>query len=290
MVRMPPWLKQTIPPIGEIPDTEAILKGLNLHTICQSGRCPNTFKCFPEGTAFLLLGNSCTRNCSFCAVDHDVPQPPDPDEPARLVEASRRFGLDYVFLTSVTRDDLADGGAGHFAATLEMFHREIPESKVEVLVPDFAGDFEALKTVVEADPTVLGHNVETVPRLYPYVRPMADYRRSLELLAQVKILDPQMVTKSGIMLGLGEEREEVFAVMRDLRESGCDLITLGQYLAPSRHSYPVACYVTPQEFEGYLCAGREMGFRGIASAPLMRSSFQAGELYRRAFENRPTQG
>jgi lipoic acid synthetase len=273
-----------MPRAGRIPDTESLLRGLKLHTICESGRCPNTFQCFPGGAAFLLLGDSCTRNCTFCAVNHTRPGATDPEEPARMVEAARRLRLDYIFLTSVTRDDLADGGAEHYARTIRLLQQDVPGIKVEVLIPDFQGDPAALKTVVEAFPTVIGHNIETVPRLYAEARPMADYRRSLDVLAYIKALDARMVTKSGIMLGLGETRAEVIEVMRDLFKAGCDLLTLGQYLAPSSANHPVVEFITPDEFAGYIPLGLEMGFRGVASAPLMRSSFKADQFYHRAIE------
>ncbi len=279
---LPPWLRRKMPRAGEEPDTAWLLRDLGLHTICESGRCPNTYACFPGGAAFLILGNSCTRNCTFCAVRRDRPLPPDRQEAASLVEAARRLNLDYIFITSVTRDDLPDGGAEHFAFTTWLLYREIPGIKVELLVPDFGGDGAALQTVLRAKPEVLGHNIETVPRLYPQVRPMAHYRRSLELLRRSKEIDPRVITKSGLMLGLGESREEVLGVMRDLRQVGCDLLTLGQYLAPSSRHHPVIDFITPEEFTGYEPIGLEMGFRGVAAAPLVRSSFKAAELFRQA--------
>jgi len=284
MPERPIWLRQRLPPAGKIPDTDSMLRDLGLHTICESGRCPNTFKCFPGGAAFLLLGNSCTRNCTFCAVDRHTPAPPDPCEPASMAEAARRLKLGYVFLTSVTRDDLDDGGAGHFADTVRLLYRELPGIKVEVLIPDFQGEMQALRTVVEAAPTVLGHNIETVPRLYAEVRPLASYRRSLNLLAGVKKLDAGMVTKSGIMLGLGETQEEVLEAMQDLRAAGCDLLTLGQYLSPSKDNHPVVEYITPEKFAEYIPLGLSMGFKGVASAPLMRSSFKAEGFYYESIE------
>jgi len=279
---LPKWFNQRVPRAGEDQGADALIKGLNLHTICESGHCPNVPQCFPGGAAFLILGNICTRNCSFCAVDKGLPHPPDPNEPANIVEAARRLKIDYVFITSVTRDDLPDDGAGQFVRTIELIHRELPGVGAEVLVPDFKGSSSAIRAVVQAGPEVMGHNLETVPRLYPRVRPMADYRRSLDLLRQSKIFDPEIVTKSGIMLGLGETKDEVVAVMHDLRRIDCDLLTFGQYLAPSRQNYPVISFPTPQEFADYIPIGLEMGFKGVASAPLMRSSFKAGELYRKA--------
>jgi len=280
--RLPEWFRQRVPRAGEDKGADALIKGLKLHTICESGHCPNVSQCFPGGAAFLILGNTCTRNCSFCAVDTGLPLPPDPDEPTNIVEAARSLKIDYVFITSVTRDDLTDGGAGHFAHTIELIHKELPGAGVEVLTPDFEGNPSAIKTVVQAGPEVMGHNMETVPRLYPQVRPMADYQRSLDVLNQSKIFNPSIVTKSGIMLGLGETRDEVISVMHDLRQVECDLLTLGQYLAPSLHNYPVKSFPTPQEFADYIPIGTQMGFKGVASAPLMRSSFKADELYRKA--------
>ncbi len=282
---LPEWFKQRVPRAGEDLGADALIKGLKLHTICESGHCPNVPQCFPGGAAFLILGNICTRNCSFCAVDTGLPPPPDPDEPANIVEAARRLKIDYVFITSVTRDDMPDGGAGHFVHTIELIHQELPGVGMEVLVPDFKGNPSAIEAVVQAGPEVMGHNMETIPRLYPQVRPMANYQRSLDVLHQSKEFDPGAVTKSGIMLGLGETRDEVVAVMHDLRRVDCDLLTLGQYLAPSRQNYPVMNFPTPQEFADYIPIGLEMGFKGLASAPLMRSSFKAGELYRKSILN-----
>jgi len=262
---------------------KGLLDGLSLHTICESARCPNIGRCFADGTAtFLILGDVCTRNCTFCAVKKGHPTPPDENEPQHVLEAVTRLGLNYVVITSVTRDDLPDGGAGQFARTIELLHENRKDIMVEVLVPDFLGSAEATKTVTEAHPEVLNHNIETVPRLYPEVRPRADYSRSLELLYLVKNLDPEIVTKSGLMLGLGETKAEVIEVMSDLREAGCDLLTIGQYLQPSPQHHPVVRFVTPDEFAEYEDTGRNMGFAEVASAPLVRSSFKAAELYARA--------
>ncbi|UCG54014.1 MAG: lipoyl synthase [Dehalococcoidia bacterium] len=279
---LPEWFNQRVPNAGEDKGADALLKSLKLHTICESGHCPNVSQCFPGGAAFLILGNICTRNCSFCAVHKGQPYAPDPDEPANIVEAARKLGINYIFITSVTRDDLSDNGAGQFVRTIEIIHKELPGVGVEVLVPDFKGDQSAVKAVMKAGPEVIGHNLETVPRLYPLVRPMADYKRSLDLLRLSKEVNTQAVTKSGIMLGLGETREEVIEVMHDLRRIDCDLLTFGQYLAPSLEHYPIINFPTPQEFYEYIPLGIEMGFRGIASAPLMRSSFKADELYKKA--------
>ena len=276
---MPVWLKQQVLRADELGQTRRLLSQLKLHTICESGHCPNQAQCLPKGAAFLILGKSCLRSCTFCAVDHAEPLPPDTEEPAHLVEAARRLDLDFIFITSVTRDDLPDGGAGHYAFILELFRRELPGIKVEVLVPDFNGNKKALAGVVAARPTVFGHNLETVPRLYPAVRAQASYQRSLDLLRWAKELAPCQVTKSGLMLGLGETPEEVVRVMEDLRGVDCDLLTIGQYLAPSALNHPVVRYVPPEEFAEYKRLGLQMGFRGIGAAPLWRSSFKAEELY-----------
>ncbi len=285
--KKPRWLMQQIPRVGQFSSVDSLLGRLKLHTICESGRCPNISQCSPQGTAFLILGDACTRNCRFCAVSRQPPLPPDPDEPGNIVKAARTLKLNYVFITSVTRDDLPDGGASHFAQTIKLLHKEIPGIVVEVLIPDFNGSRECLKTVVDAGPEVIGHNMETVPRLYDKVRPMADYNLSLEVIRLVKELKPGIATKSGLMLGLGEQKKEVINVMQDLREAKCDLFTLGQYLAPSPEQYPVIRFVTPEEFSEYEPAGLSMGFKGIASAPLWRSSFKADELYYRAILGEP---
>lgn len=278
--RLPEWFKQRIPPAGSMTQVSGLLEELNLNTVCESARCPNIGQCFSRGTAtFMILGSNCTRNCTFCAVNKYPPSPLDPAEPGHVAEAVSRLKLQYVVITSVTRDDLPDGGAAHFARTVELVHRLPGNIRVEILVPDFAGDTAALKTVLESRPEVIAHNLETVPRLYPEVRPMADYRRSLDLLRQSKAIAPDILTKSGLMLGLGETREEVLQAMRDLREAGCDLLTLGQYLAPSPQHHPVVDFITPEAFAAYEPAALKMGFSGIASAPLVRSSYQAAELF-----------
>ncbi len=278
--RLPPWFRKKLPAAGTVGGVRGLIDGLGLHTVCDSALCPNLGDCFSRGTAtFLIMGDTCTRRCTFCAVAKGAPLPLDPHEPANLAEAAGKLGLRHVVVTSVTRDDLADGGAAHFARTIECLHGAGDGLTVEVLVPDFGGSAESLRTVVAARPEVVNHNLETVPRLYPEVRPEADYARSLELLRLVKKLDDGIVTKSGLMLGLGETRPEVLRVMADLRDAGCDLLTLGQYLAPSAGHHPVVGYVTPDEFREYEDTGREMGFRGVASAPLVRSSFDADRLY-----------
>jgi len=267
---------------------EGLLDGLSLHTICQSALCPNIGQCFARRTAtFLVLGDICTRHCTFCAVSKGRPVPPDENEAQRILEASRRMELAYIVITSVTRDDLPDGGASHIARIIKLLREEKEGVIVEVLIPDFLGSPGALKTVASASPQVVNHNVETVSRLYPEVRPEADYARSIGLLFSLKKLFPGVVTKSGLMLGLGETRGEVIEVMQDLREAGCDLLTLGQYLPPSLKHHPVVRFVPPEEFDEYREIARGKGFIEVASAPLVRSSFKAAELYEKVVSRRP---
>jgi len=281
--RLPPWFKQrSVDPEVMIP-MAGLLDSLSLHTICESAHCPNIGDCFSHKTAtFLILGDICTRHCGYCAVKKGQPLPVDDEEPEHLLEAVEKLNLRYVVITSVTRDDLADGGASQFAKTVNMLHEKRVGTLIEVLIPDFLGSGEALSTVVVAQPEVINHNVETVPRLYPEVRPEADYRRSISLLSMVKDLDSGIVTKSGLMLGLGEADEEVVAVMKDLRNAQCDLLTLGQYLPPSPQHHPLARYVSPEEFSEFEAIGKGLGFVEVASAPLVRSSFKAAELYAKA--------
>ncbi len=278
-IRRPQWLRLSPFRPNSLAGMRELTSELKLHTVCENARCPNRVQCFAEGTAtFMLLGDVCTRDCTFCAVKHGQPRPLDKQEPERIVAAVKKLGLRYVVLTSVTRDDLPDGGAGHFADTITAIHKYDPDIKVEVLVPDFKGSLSALKTVVGAAPAVLNHNVEAVPRLYPELRRRAQYRRSLELLRQGKILDSSILTKSGLMLGLGESRQEVIEVMTDLVEVGCDFMTIGQYLPPSLRHHDVVRYVPPDEFEEYADTGKKLGFRRALSGPLVRSSFQAAEM------------
>ncbi len=284
--RLPPWFKQRLVSPETMMAMEGLLESLKLHTICESARCPNIGDCFSRKTAtFLILGNICTRNCGFCAVDKGRPLPVDKEEPKHLLGAVEKLGLRYVVITSVTRDDLDDGGAAHFAAAVNLILEKRPGTLVEVLVPDFLGSSEALGKVIAAAPSVINHNVETVPRLYPEVRSMADYWRSIGLLALVKESASGIVTKSGLMVGLGETREEVVSVMKDLREAKCDLLTLGQYLPPSPQHYPLSRYVSPEDFTEFGAIGRSLGFAEVVSAPLVRSSFKAEELYSKAGQN-----
>lgn len=281
--RLPPWFKKNIPDAKLLWGMKELLKELSLHTICESALCPNQGECFSQKTAtFLILGDVCTRHCTFCAVKKGFPTYPDEEEPRHLLEAVKKLGLRQVVVTSVTRDDLGDGGASQFVNTIKTLRESGRGLTIEVLIPDFGGSTQSLKSVVAARPEVINHNVETVPRLYPEVRPEADYCRSLELLFAVKKLDSQIVTKSGVMVGLGETREEVIEVMKDLREADCDLLTIGQYLQPSSWHHPVVRFISPEEFSEYEKIGKDMGFAAVASAPLVRSSFNAAQLYTKA--------
>ena len=278
--RRPEWLRLTPLDPAVLAPMRGLTRHLKLHTVCESARCPNRPGCFAEGTAtFMVLGDVCTRNCTFCAVKKGEPLPPDSREPGHIVAAVKELGLGYVVVTSVTRDDLPDGGAAHFARVIKAIRDYDDSIPVEVLIPDFKGSLSALRAVVDASPAVINHNVETVPRLYPGVRPRADYRRSIDLLRQAKMLNRGLVTKSGMMLGLGETREEVLAVMDNLREADCDLLTIGQYLQPSLKHHRVVRYVSPEEFEEYKVIGKEKGFASVVSAPLVRSSYHAAETY-----------
>ena len=273
---LPPWL---IPRHRKGPALERmtpVLRRCGVATICEAARCPNVGECFAAGTAtFLILGDNCTRRCTYCAVGHAAPQPPDPAEPARIAAAARELGLDYVVVTSVTRDDLPDGGAGQFAETIGALREALPAARIETLIPDFGGDLAAMARVFEAQPDVLGHNVETVPRLYAEVRPGADYGRSLDLLrAAVRV---GLRTKSGAMLGLGEEPDEVREMMQDLAAAGVGVLTLGQYLQPTRRHRSVRRYIEPQEFAALEREARIMGFGEVRAGPFVRSSYRAGQ-------------
>ncbi len=279
--RLPEWLRRPIAPPGRQLAVRETLGELRLHTVCQSAKCPNQGECFSSGTAtFLIMGDACTRGCRFCAVETREPAPLDPDEPRRVAEAARRMGLMHVVVTTVTRDDLVDGGAAHFVAVIAALREALPQAAVEVLTSDFAGSEAAVDAVAAARPDVFNHNLETVPRLYPEVRPGAGYARSLRVLERVKETQPDLPTKSGLMLGLGETAEEVVAVMRDLRAVGCDALTLGQYLRPSKRHLSVAEFVRPDAFAELEREAKALGFRGVASAPFVRSSYHAAELAR----------
>ncbi len=278
--RRPKWLGLRPLDPAILSQMRSLMRNLRLHTVCESAQCPNRTECFAAGTAtFMILGNICTRNCTFCAVKPGKPQAPDPQEPEHIVEAVKKLGIQYVVITSVTRDDLPDGGASQFAQVITAIHNYEPNIRVEVLIPDLGGSFSALQTVVDACPAVLNHNVETIPRLYPEVRPEAKYQRSLELLEQAKLLNTGLLTKSGLMVGLGETQQEVIEVMTNLKQAGCDLLTIGQYLQPSLRHHKVVRFVTREEFEEYQNIGKEIGFISVVSGPLVRSSFHAAEMY-----------
>lgn len=275
--RKPPWLKVRFPAGERYHRIKTLLRQHELHTVCEEAHCPNIGECFNNGTAtFMILGDVCTRACGFCAVTTGRPREGlDWLEPYRLAKAVRTLDLDYVVITSVNRDDQPDGGAGVFAACIRAIRRDNARCRVEVLIPDFMGNWDALATVVEAGPYVLNHNVETVPRLYRRVRPKARYERSLELLRRAKALAPSLLTKSGLMVGLGESPDEILAVLADLRAAGVDLVTIGQYLRPSARHLPVARYYRPEEFEPFVERGRELGFHHVEAGPLVRSSYHA---------------
>jgi lipoic acid synthetase len=276
----PPWLKKRIPPMQDLIRVKSILDEASLHTVCEEARCPNLGECFSKGTAtVLILGRICTRNCGFCAVEHGVPVLPDDEEPEKVAQAVKKMGLQYVVITSVTRDELIDGGASHFAKTIQAIRALERKIKVEILIPDFKGVLASLETVLKEKPDVLNHNIETILRLYPKVRPQADYKRSLNLLKKSKEICPHILTKSGFMLGLGETEEEVLDLLQDLREVGCDFLTIGQYLQPRPDRLPVIRYIPPEEFEEYKKIGERMGFKAVASAPFVRSSFHASQMF-----------
>jgi len=286
--RFPAWLKKRIPPEEKFRPVLNLLRELGLRTVCQEARCPNIGECFAAGTAtFMILGRVCTRDCAFCAVESGEPAPLDPDEPRRIAEAAARLGLAHVVVTSVTRDDLSDGGSAHFAAVVAAI-RERCDARVEVLTPDFQGMAEDIARVVAAGPHVYNHNVETAPRLYRDVRPQADYGRSLQLLRQVSETAPATVVKSGLMLGLGETEAEVIATMCDLRAAGCQTLTLGQYLSPSAGHHPVVEFVEPERFRRFKNAALDMGFRAVASGPFVRSSYHAEQMAAAAFQDMGT--
>lgn len=275
--RKPAWIRAKSPATPEVARLKTILRDNNLHTVCEEAACPNLGECFGHGTAtFMIMGDICTRRCPFCDVAHGRPNPLDENEPANLASTIRAMGLNYVVITSVDRDDLRDGGAAHFVACIEQVRALNPRTRVEILVPDFRGRMDrALEIMAKAPPDVFNHNLETVPRLYKQARPGSDYHWSLNLLKRFKAAHPGVPTKSGLMLGLGEEIGEVEQVMRDLRDHHCEMLTLGQYLQPSRHHLPVARFVTPAEFERLGEVGRTMGFSHVASGPMVRSSYHA---------------
>ena len=278
-LRLPKWAKRKIGSRGSIHKMKEVLRREGLHTVCEEASCPNIGECFSKPTAtFMIMGNVCTRNCGFCDVTPGTPKLLDPEEPLKIARVSKQLGLGHVVVTSVTRDDLHDGGAGHFGSTIKELRNAIPEASIEVLTPDFKGDVALLEPIARERPDIFNHNIETVPRLYPLVRPQADYERSLKILKGMKRLEPEIITKSGIMLGLGEKREEILGVMDDLRTVGCDVLTIGQYLRPSKGNLPVVEYVEEVVFAEYGDIARKKGFLHVASAPLVRSSFNAEEV------------
>jgi len=274
---LPSWIKKKAPRQKLMQEMRDLLRSYSLHTVCEEAGCPNIGECFEQRTAtFLILGDRCTRSCRFCAIKKEAPLPPDAKEPKNVARAVKKLELRYVVITSVTRDDLADGGAGQFAQIIKEIRKINGEGiKIEVLIPDFKGCFSSLERVVEERPDVLNHNLETVPRLYSKVRPQANYSRSLKLLEQSKELDPSIYTKSGLMVGLGESFEDVIGVMKDLRRVDCDILTIGQYLRPSEKHLEVKEFIPPEKFKEYEKIGQSLGFSYIASSPFVRSSYQA---------------
>ena len=276
MKNKPEWIKARISNMEQIEETMSILRGLSLNTVCEGAQCPNIGECFGKKTAtFMIMGEVCTRRCRFCAVPKGEAQCLDLKEPANIGWSCSKLGLKHVVVTSVTRDDIHDGGASHFAETVHEIKRQNPETTIELLIPDLKGDWEALKVITDSKPNILNHNLETVPLLYEEVRPQADYKRSLELLQKVKIFDSKIFTKSGIMLGLGEKEEDVLQVMDDLVSVDCDILTIGQYLQPSSSHIELKEYIHPDKFAEYERIGKEKGFKYVASGPLVRSSFNA---------------
>ena len=278
--RLPEWLKVPMPGGPRYMELQELMGRRQLHTVCQEARCPNIGECWERGTAtFMILGDICTRRCHYCAVTTGRPVGLDLREPERLAETVQTMGLSYCVITSVNRDDLPDGGAFIFAAGIRKVHEKVPACRVEVLIPDFAGSWLALEKVIDAGPQVLNHNIESARRVFRRVRPKGDYQLSLDLLAEAKRIDPGVVTKSGIIVGMGETREELLATMADLRQVDCDLLTIGQYLRPSLKHIPIDRFYTPDEFEELRQAGEAMGFRHVASGPLVRSSYHADEQH-----------
>ena len=279
-LRKPNWFKIKAPLGTNYREVRSLMESYGLHTVCQEANCPNRAECYGAKTAtFLILGDICTRGCTFCNVKRGKPAGLDQNEPERVAQAAKKLGLKYVVVTSVTRDDLPDGGASGFAETIHAIREINPGCKVEVLIPDFRGNYDALKTVLDAGPDVLNHNIETIERLYREVRKGANYRRSLELIERVKSYAPEIPAKSGLMVGLGESVDEIRQALEDLHKSGCRLLTIGQYLAPSEKHHPVIAYYTPEEFDELKKIALDIGFDGVVSGPLIRSSYQASKMY-----------
>jgi len=273
--RFPNFVKKRIPPAGESAKVLSVIQEGSLHTVCQSAKCPNALECFSKGVAtFMILGSICTRSCTFCSVEKGIPSPLDSNEPLKVAEAAKKLNLKHVVLTSVTRDDLEDGGADGFRKCVLKIKELLPSSTVEILTPDFNGNVKSIETALSANPDVFNHNIETVPHLYPKIRPQADYRCSLDVLKSAS----NIITKSGLMVGLGETKEEILSVMDDLRDVGCDIITIGQYLSPTKESYPVVEFIRPEVFDFYKEAASEKGFEAAACGTFVRSSYMAEEL------------
>lgn len=289
--RIPDWIRVKAPVLPAVQEVKDLLRAHKLVTVCEEAACPNLSECFSHGTAtFMIMGDKCTRRCTFCDVAHGRPDALDPQEPLNLATALGKMGLKYVVITSVDRDDLKDGGAGHFTACLTAARTHCPDTKIEILVPDFRGRVDlALDILSQSLPDVFNHNLETVPRLYKQARPGSDYIGSLELIQKFKARFPHIPTKSGVMLGLGETDEEVFSTMADLKAYGCDMLTLGQYLQPSRYHLPVDRYVHPDQFAAFAKAAKELGFSHVASGPLVRSSYHADRQAAGDFETKAIQ-
>jgi len=278
--RKPDWLKVRFPAGPNYARIDRLHREQGLHSVCRSAACPNQGECWEQGTAtFMILGDHCTRDCRFCNVTHETPLPIDPQETDKVAKAIAELKLNHAVITSVTRDDLKDGGAAQFAALTRAIHSYRPECRVELLVPDLQGNHEALSTILMAKPEIFGHNLETVPRLYPLARAGADYQRSLDLLAAAAQTAPDIPTKSGLMLGMGETMDEIPSVMQNLQKAGCRMLTLGQYLQPTRHHLPVVRYVEPAEFASLRDAGLQLGFAHVEAGPLVRSSYHAAEQF-----------
>jgi len=282
----PEWLRIRHTDAPDRAVVEKILEDLNLNTVCKEAMCPNYLECFARKTAtFMILGTNCTRNCRFCNVRHAKPQPPDPNEPDNIAGAVKKLELSYVVITSVTRDDLPDGGANHFAKVIGAIKKSAPGTVIEVLIPDLNGDVNLLKIITDASPSVISHNMETVFALYSDVRPQAEYTRSLHLLENIKKLNPTIHSKSGFMVGLGESKVQVLELLDDLRLVGCEFLTIGQYLAPSKEHYPIREYIHPHIFDEYGAIAKEKGFHFVASAPLVRSSYRADEAIKESSQS-----
>jgi len=278
--KKPPWLKQRLPAGFICEEVGTLINNAKVHTVCQEAQCPNIWECFSRKTAtFMIMGDRCSRNCRFCAVKHGPDRFPDPEEPHRIAGMVQNLNLDYVVITSVTRDDIPDGGASFFVRTVKEIRRKVPNALIELLIPDFQGNKDALRSITEIRPDVLNHNIETVPRLYSIVRPEAIYQRSLDLLKQVVTYDSTIIAKSGLILGIGEQPEEILNTLKDLLHAGCQLVSIGQYLQPTKAHLPVERYIPPKEFNDWRKIAIEMGFVEVACGPFVRSSYHAKDLY-----------